>query len=376
MAILAGVIFIACALALINTILALALIPRMKAGASPSREPFVSIIVPARNEARVIDATVRAFLAQQYPNFEVIVVNDRSTDATGAILDSIRDERLIAVHGEEPPDGWLGKPWALQQGGERAKGELLLIADADIIYEPQAVRSAVAMLEETGAALIAIMPRFEIRGFWENVAMPMLPFTFFAIMPTWLHNLWQSPPLGLGAGSGNLVRRDVFERMGRFAELKSAVVDDISFAQRARHHGGRTLAVRADDFVHVRMYHGAREIIDGFTKNTFPGVGRSYIAAFFLVSWVMVCYFFPYVLALGGSALAIASVVLLTVTRVLIFRSVGMRLDSALFLQPLMLLFWAYIFLRSIWITGIRRQLPWRGRVYDSSRTTRFGAER
>ncbi|MGH9422982.1 MAG: glycosyltransferase, partial [Thermoanaerobaculia bacterium] len=134
MHLLSVIIFIAWLLAFVRTIVNLALIPRLKKDARAANEPLVSVVIPARDEARVIDRTVRAFLAQTYPNLEVIVVNDRSTDGTGAILRAIDDARLTIIDGEEPPAGWLGKPWALHQGSSVARGELLLFADADVIY--------------------------------------------------------------------------------------------------------------------------------------------------------------------------------------------------------------------------------------------------
>src|SRR5471032_2385909 len=115
------------AFGLVNIILNLLLLGKLRR-ATLDRHPLVSIIIPARNEERAIERTVRAMLAQDYAEIEVIVVNDRSTDSTGVILDrvALEDPRLVAVHGEEPPPGWLGKPWALHQGSQRARGELLL----------------------------------------------------------------------------------------------------------------------------------------------------------------------------------------------------------------------------------------------------------
>src|SRR5205814_5609801 len=117
------------AFSLATTILNLVLIPKLRVSRQASGVR-VSIIIPARNEARTIEQTVRFMLAQTYRDLEVIVVDDRSTDATGAILDSIADPRLIVIHGAELPDGWLGKPWACFQGSQRASGELLLFVDA------------------------------------------------------------------------------------------------------------------------------------------------------------------------------------------------------------------------------------------------------
>ena len=128
-----------------RTILNLLLVPRLPRDA-PSYGPLVSVIVPARNEEMSIEATVRGFLSQTYGPIEVIVVNDRSTDATGSILERFSDSRLRVISGDEPPQGWLGKPWALHQGSRAASGDIFLFADADILYSPWAVASAVARL--------------------------------------------------------------------------------------------------------------------------------------------------------------------------------------------------------------------------------------
>ncbi|HEV8657176.1 MAG TPA: glycosyltransferase, partial [Thermoanaerobaculia bacterium] len=161
------------AFALLNVILNLLTIGRPRKAAL-GREPFVSIIVPARDEERAIERTVRAMLAQDYSAFEVVVVDDRSTDSTGAILGRIaaEDARLIVVHGEESPAGWLGKPWALHQGSGRARGEMLLFVDADVHYAPRTLPTAVEQIEASGLAMLFLYPHFEMRGLWENAVMP------------------------------------------------------------------------------------------------------------------------------------------------------------------------------------------------------------
>ncbi len=360
-------------LALIQTILNLRVVPRLTGDRNPRRQPLVSIIIPARNEARVIERTVRAFLAQDYPNFELIVVNDRSTDATGDILRSIADRRLIIIDSEETPAEWLGKPWALEQGRTRARGELLLFVDADLIYSPGALRAAVADLESSGAEMLALLPHFEMQTFAEHLAMPMLAFFVFSGLPLWYANRSKALHLAIGGGSGNLIRRDVLEKIGGFAALRQAVVDDIALARLARHHGFVTRAARADDLIRVRMYHNVREIIDGFTKNAFFTLGRSYLLAGLLLLLLVVLHLLPYVFAVMGDALAVATVVIIIVDRVILFRSFRYRLDNAIVLHPLMVSFWAYIFLRSMWLTGVRSELRWRGRTYDAAQS-RFGA--
>jgi glycosyltransferase involved in cell wall biosynthesis len=369
------IILIAWLLALIRTVVNLTLIPRLRAGVEPATEPLVSVIIPARDEAHIIERTVRAFLAQTYANIEVIVVDDRSTDATGNIVRAIHDDRLTVIDGVEPPRGWLGKPWALHQGSRAAGGELLLFVDADLIYAPPALAAAVAYLREHGLALLSLFPHLEMQGFGEIASMPMMPMVFHTFMPTWISNRTRFARLALGGGTGNLVVREVYERSGGHEELSDAVVDDIALARLVRRHSGRTEVVRAEDLVSLRMYHGVREVIDGFTKNAFSALGRNYIAGFLVVAGCIVFHILPYVLALTGDRVSIATIVIISVTRLVLFRALRYRLDAALFLHPVMAAIWTWIFVRSIWLTGIRRKLLWRGRTYDA-RETRFGAER
>jgi len=375
MHVLAAIVLAVWALAFIQTLVNLRAVPRLKGDQSPNAQPLVSIVIPARDEGRVIERTVRAFLAQDYTNFEVIVVNDRSTDSTGDILRSIHDPRLTIVDSDETPAGWLGKPWALRQGSARARGELLLFVDADLIYAPEAVRAAVAEFESDNAALITLLPHFEMESFAEQVGMPMMAYVAFCGLPLWWSNRSRRVGLGIAGGSGILIRRAVFESIGGFDALKSAVVDDIGLARHVRQHGEATRALRADELITVRMYHNAREIIEGFTKNIFVVFNRSYLFGSIMLVLLVILHLFPYAFAIIGNPFAIITVILISITRLVLFRSLRYSLLNAIFLHPLMVTFWAYIFLRSMWFTGVRNELRWRGRTYHAAQT-RFGAER
>jgi chlorobactene glucosyltransferase len=265
------------------------------------------------------------------------------------------------VDGTETPAGWLGKPWALQQGSEAAKGEVLLFVDADLVYAPETLRAAIAELEATGVAMLALFPRMEMRTFAEHVAMPMLAFFAFSGMPLWRVNRSSSPRFALGGGSGNMIRRAALESIAGFVPLQDAVVDDVGLARVAREAHLTTRIVRADDLISVRMYHSAREIAAGFTKNAFPALGRSYAMAFAMLVLMIVLHLLPYAL------LWIATIVVISLTRLVLFRSLRYSLLNAIFLHPLMVAFWAYIFLRSIWFTGVRNEVHWRGRTYNAS---------
>jgi glycosyltransferase involved in cell wall biosynthesis len=368
--------FILWLLTFIRTIVNLRLVHVLRDSPPLAHEPYVSIIVPARDEARTIERSARAFLAQTYSSFEVIVVNDRSTDATGDVLRAIDDPRLVVIDGEEPPPGWLGKPWALHQGAALARGEMLLFVDADVIYAPGTVRAAVAHAQQSDAAVISLLPKIEMQGFGENVAMPMLAMTLFSFLPTWIANRSRAAALALGGGPGNLVAREAYDAAGGHSELRDAVVDDIGLSRLIRRKlRRRTEAVRAEAFVSIRMYHGLREVVHGFTKNVFFAFGRSFTVGTIVVVLSVLLHILPYGLALAGDPFAIGSVVLITITRIIVFTSQRYPLWNAIFLHPVMVLIWSYIFLRSMWYIGVRRQLLWRGRTYDA-REARFGADR
>jgi chlorobactene glucosyltransferase len=352
----------------------LRLIPRLRDDA-PSSGPFVSVVIPARNEAENIEATVRAFLAQTYSPLEIIVVDDRSTDDTSAIVERLAagDSRLRVIPGSETPPGWLGKPWALEQGSRAARGENLLLVDADIVYEPAAVGAAVAELQRSGAAMLTLLPHLVMKSAGERLLLPQLALTIFSFLPTWLSNRTTLRHLAIGGGTGNLVWRHEYDAAGGHGELRNAVVDDVALARLLRRGGRRTVVARAEHLTSVRIYAGLRGVLNGFTKNMFAVCNRSYLLCSLFVILAFVFHVLPYGFAAAGHALSLATVALITVTRLIVFVALRYRLHYALWAHPLMVLLWMWIAVRSMWITGVRRQLAWRGRSYDA-RGTRFGA--
>ncbi len=332
--------------------------------------PFVSIVIPARNEERSIGATVGAMLAQTYRDLEIVVVDDQSTDGTPRILAAFDDPRLTVIEGEPAPPGWLGKPWALEQGSRRVRGELLLFVDADIHYEPKAIASMVDSLEESGASMIAVLPHMEMRTLGEQVAMMMLPFIAWAGIPLWLGNRWNAVGLALGGGVGNLVRRAGYDAIGGHAALHNAVIDDIGLARQFRAHGLRTKHVITDDLISARMYHGLREIVFGFEKNMFAILGSTWAALSMAILMIWL-HLLPFGLAFAGHPVSIAIVAICTLIRLLIAVRGRYSLLNAAFLHVPMVLVWIYILLQSTWMTVRRREIHWRGR--RSAEWSRFG---
>ncbi|MEO8430046.1 MAG: glycosyltransferase [Acidobacteriota bacterium] len=341
--------------------------------------PFLSIVVPARNEERAVGEGVASLLAQDYPSFEVIVVDDRSTDRTREILDAVpAKDRLRVVTGAEPPAGWLGKPHALWQGARAARGELFLFVDADVRYHPRAVSQAVAFLSRRNADFVCLFPRLETVTFWESVLMPNLDCAVF-LGPAFLANRDRPRWLAAGGGAGNLVRRAAYEAIGGHEPLRTSVIDDVRLALAIRAAGFRTRVVLAKDRVAVRMYHGFREVWNGFTKNVAYALGGWTGAVFFAIAaaWTAVSILPPAVLVLAAAApsvlgapprdllLAAAAFSGLVLARAILAALSGDRIRFAV-TQPLMAAVWAALLVRSVWQRAVRRQLVWRGRAFDA----------
>lgn len=338
--------------------------------------PKVSIVVPARNEERAVAAGVGSQLAQDYPEFEVIVVNDRSTDGTGAILETLArgNPRLRVVAGSEPPPGWLGKPHALWLGARAASGEILLFADADVRYDPRCLREAVSLLLEREADFLGLLPRLEAEGFWENVLLPFVIGAYYG-GPGLFANRRRPRWIALGGGAGNMIRRSAYEAIGGHEALKASVIDDVALALRAKLSGFRTCAARAEDRVAVRMYRGFREVCAGFTKNVayayqgWPGAILFFLtAAWFVLSLAPPAFL---LLAFAGVraaprdiALAAAGTALPILARLALAAAVGDPLWPS-FAHPIMAAVWAGIGCRSLYQRVVRRRLTWRGREFD-----------
>jgi chlorobactene glucosyltransferase len=244
----------------------------------PESSPLVSIIVPARNEERNIQRCVTSLLEQDYANFEVIVVDDGSTDATPRILDEIaqsrsRGNRLVVVRLRDSlPAGWAGKPHAIDCGVQKARGEWLLFTDADTWHESTALNYAVHRAIDERIDLLSLGSQQELPGFWERVMMPM---AYLGILMQYPPRQVNDPasPVALANGQFILIRRAVYDALGGYArpELRGTLLDDRDLARVVKHQGYRLRMIDGRDLVHVHMYRNLHETWRGWRKNAFLG---------------------------------------------------------------------------------------------------------
>lgn len=340
---------------------------------TPDHWPRVSFVVPARNEERSIHRAVSSFCNQDYPDFEVIVVNDRSTDDTGRILSELQDkfENLIVVEGIEPSEGWLGKPNALRQGEACASGEWILMADADSVHDPQVLRRAVAFGIQEDVGMVTIRPRLVTQGVLEAVLMSAINFGFFVAMPMFLVRHSKSAMFATGSPVFNLIRRDALKGCGGFACIKHAVVDDVEIGFRVKHAGFGLAVAFSGNLINHRMYSGARETVRGFQKTTYPAIKRVpwVLGLYYIVA--MIISFLPYygfAIGLVHGYMSVPAVISLTMMHA-VFAWIAWRYEEPwyiIFFNPLREIGWLWIYTRSCFIY-MRKGLIWRGRAYGEA---------
>ena len=241
--------------------------------AAPADGPLISVIVPARNEERNIRRCIEALLAQTYPNFELIVLNDRSIDATPEILAGLawRDSRLLVLRGDELPSGWAGKPHALHQAAQSARGEWLCFVDADTFTSPQALASVFRAALEQSADLFSIFTRQELGSFWERV---ILPLVFTALSVGFAPRKVNDPhkPDAIANGQFIFIKRKVYQALGGHAAIKGSIVEDRDLATLVKRAGYRLVVADGQAVASTRMYTSLAEMWEGWTKNIFLGL--------------------------------------------------------------------------------------------------------
>lgn len=258
----------------------LSTLPRLQTVAAgltpPAHWPVLSIIIPACNEAEHIEAALASLLAQDYPAMEIIVINDRSTDATGAIIERLaaQDARIKPIHVTALPDGWLGKVHALQQGVQQARGDWLLFTDADIQYAPGALRRALSYARQSRADLLALLPRVVLDSFWLDVAVRSFGLLFLVTTrAAQVHR--PDNKYYIGVGAFNLVKRAAFARTPGFEWLRLEPGDDAALGMMVKQAGGQLRFAFAEEDLSVRWYPSLRAMFKGLEKNLF-GPGAHY----------------------------------------------------------------------------------------------------
>ncbi len=235
------------------------------------RWPRVSVLVPARNEEANIERCVRSLLAQDYPAYEVIVLDDHSTDDTGVILERLAGQfaNLRVLSGKPLPPGWFGKHWACHQLSQAADGELFLFTDADTCHAPSMLRHSVSALFAEKADLVTAFPREEVLTWGERLVVPFIGFGMFTFLPMRLIQRLRWTTLAVTIGQFMLFRRQAYEAVGGYEAVRAEVLDDVRLGQRVIEAGFEWRLLDGTRQVACRMYRGFWDAVEGFSKNLF-----------------------------------------------------------------------------------------------------------
>lgn len=337
----------------------------------PDREawPSVSLIAPARNEELHIERALRSLTQLDYPNLEITIINDRSTDRTGEILDSLAAEfpQLKVVHLTELPAGWLGKNHALQLGADRSHGDWLLFADADIVFEPTTLRRAIAYAMANKVDHLTAWPRVEAPSWMLSVFMLTFALYLFLFVRVWsIRNRNSTAHIGIGAF--NLVKREVYRAVGGHTRIQMRPDDDLKLGKIIKAAGYQQDLVDSNGLISLEMYRSIPELIHGLEKNMFSGTGYSVALTVFSSVLSLVCNVWPFLalfltppptfwlyvgvcLTLWATALGSARVMQVPASRALAF--------------PLGVLLFVYIQWRTMLLNYYHGGIRWRDTHYS-----------
>ncbi|HTU71132.1 MAG TPA: glycosyltransferase [Candidatus Baltobacteraceae bacterium] len=340
---------------------------------APKVAPKISIIVPARNEAHQIEQCVRSLLAQDYPDLDVIVLDDCSEDRTAAIVARVaaEDPRLRLIHGEPLPEGWVGKPWALDQGARRADGDWLLFTDADTTHEPGALSAAFGYARAGNLDVLSVLTEQVMQTPAERIFLPSILWTIaFAIGSLKAIND-PARESALFNGQYVLASRRAYAAIGGHEAVRGEIAEDLELARRFKRDGRfRTALVNGNGLVRVRMYCSFRELWQGFVKNFWVGARDQHVLAaigVFLLACVSPLTPIVLIAALVLHASAFAVALAIAMCSAIAGAAPGMRrlglgASSPLYL-PIGISAVAAIFLTSI-VRHACGGVSWRGRRY------------
>ncbi len=340
--------------------------------------PLVSVIIPARDEAADIENCLQSILASDYPQLEIIAVNDRSADTTGAIMDRIAeiDARVRTVHIQTLPDGWLGKNHALQTGADLAQGEYLLFTDGDILFEPDCLKRAVNFMRQSQVDHLALIPGGLEGGALETTFKTFFLFGYLLYIKN-LESIADGQYSYFGFGAFNMVSRKAYETIGGHASFKMDVVDDLILGKRFKDTGHRQELLFARKSLSLHWYQGVSACINGLEKNMFAsfeyswvktGIGLFLFFFFYLLGYVGL-FLFPDPASYG----LIAGGVLMHGLFAYLGINYGVRWWHHIFV-PVVVTLEIYAIIRSCWKAWRQGGVTWRDTFYslDTLRRERY----
>ena len=262
----------------------------------PDKPPLISVLVPARNEENNIDNCLESLRSQDYPNFEVVVLDDNSVDNTAAIVAGYaqRDNRIRMIRGKPLPDEWAGKPFACQQLAEEAKGDWFLFVDADTVHASHMLRSVLALAMQLKTSMLSGFPRQLNRSLPQKIAVPLIYFVIVGWVPLWWIHRSRSKMASIAIGQFLFFSREEYWRIGGHEVVKARILDDIWMGIEVARAGGRHVAVDLSSVVFCDMYPTALAMWHGLVRCIYSVVAITPLLLFVLIFFATFVYIAPF----------------------------------------------------------------------------------
>ena len=361
---------------LINLFLNLRSLKRPPAESNlPQSAPLVSILVPARDEEANITTSLESLCKQDYSNFEILVLDDNSSDRTADIVSGIatQNKRVRLIRGEPLPEGWAGKPFACYQMAKQARGSWLLFTDADTIHTPNMLSSMLTLAFQLRPSMLSGFPRQLASSLPQKVSIPVLYFVILSWLPLWWLQRSKKPRPSLAIGQFLLFPRDEYWRIGGHQAVKSRIMEDVWLGIEVNRHGGRHIAVDLSPVVSCNMYHNVGAMWEGFIKWVYSVAVLSPIILFSLMAAGYIFYLAPFyslwnelfvmVTPTDWRAIIVFQVTIILIMRWMLDRHFREPVVSTI-LHPLGFSFLFTATLYSVWQRSVGAGFYWKKRFY------------
>ena len=375
------IIFFVLLVIFINTLLNLRALRKPEdKGQIPNPAPLVSVLVPARNEESNIERCIESLRRQDYPNYEIIVLDDSSSDNTADIVKGIadKDSRVRLIHGEPLPSDWAGKPYACHQLAQQAKGSWFLFTDADTAHDSSMLRKVLSTAIGSNVALISGFPHQEYVSIWQKMAMPV--FFYFLLLcgiPLWLIQRFPNSSYPIAIGQFMFFSAQEYRSIGGHESVKARVIEDVALGREIAAHRYRQLTLDLSSLVTCRMFQDFGTMWDGVNRWLQPVAAASFFGLILAFLAIVLVFLAPFILLAYGLLLTSPQVLITTQVAILLLIRyiVGKRFSQSLIstiFHPLGLMFMLAAATSAYYRNITGDSIPWKERMYDprSSRVT------
>jgi chlorobactene glucosyltransferase len=361
---------------LLNLLLNLKAIKTPRADSKiPKSKPLISVLVPARDEENNIRNCLESLQKQDYPNYEILVLNDNSVDSTAEIVSEMaaKDNRIQLIEGQPLPEGWAGKPFACYQLAQQAKGSWLLFVDADTTHAEHMLRSVLSLAMKLKISLLSGFPRQMANSLPQKITVPLIYFIIIGWAPLWWIQRAKSRQPSVAIGQFLMFRRDEYWRIGGHYTVRNRILEDIWMGIEVARYGGKHVAIDLSSVVSCHMYPTPGAMWHGLVRCIYSVTAISPLMLLVLIAVACCLYIAPFYCLWNGLFVIKAPFVWLTlvVTQVLMIFFMRFLVDTrfkesaiSTWLHPIGITYLLLAVLYSIWRWAVGAGVSWKERAY------------